>query len=236
MRKFKKMSDIILITGDRKGIGRQLSEHFLEKNRIVIGCSRSGSDLIHKNYTHFICDVSNEMEVKRLFQQIRTKYKGIDVIVNNAGLASMNHILTTPTETFQKLNEINFGGTFLVTREGSKLMRKKGGSIINFTTVASPLNLEGEAIYASTKAAIEKFSKIAAFELSSYNIRINCIGPTPILTDLIRTVPKNKIEELIQKQSIKRLGKFSDVINVIEFFISPSSSFISGQTIYLGGV
>lgn len=230
------MSKKILITGDRKGIGRHLSEFFLKNENEVIGCSRTGSDLEHPNYTHLICDVSNENEVKSLFKTIRKTHGDIDVIINNAGMASMNHLLTTPTSTFEKLINTNLKGTFLFTREGSRLMRKKGGNIVNFSTVASPLNLEGEALYASSKAAVEKFSKISAFELSKYGIRVNCIGPTPVYTDLIKAVPKDKIEELLKSQAIKRLGEFDDVVNVIKFFISDKSNFITGQTIYLGGV
>lgn len=230
------MNKKILVTGDRKGIGRKLSEYFLNSGNLVIGCSRSGSELMHENYLHLICDVSNEIDVKLLFKTIRKTYGEIDVLINNAGMASMNHILTTPITTFDKLINTNFKGTFLITREGSKLMRKNGGSIINFSTVASPLNLEGEAVYASSKTAVEKFSKISAFELSKFGIRVNCIGPTPVYTDLIKAVPKDKIDELLRSQAIKRLGEFDDVINVINFFISDKSNFITGQTIYLGGI
>ena len=148
----------------------------------------------------------------------------------------MNHLLVTPVSTFDKLVHTNLKGTFLFTREGSKIMRKKGGSIINFSTVASPLNLEGEAIYASTKAAVEKLTKISAHELSPYNIRVNCLGPTPIYTDLIKAVPKNKIDELLSNQAIKRLGTFADIKNVIDFYCSERSNFITGQIIFLGGV
>jgi Dehydrogenases with different specificities (related to short-chain alcohol dehydrogenases) len=72
--------------------------------------------------------------------------------------------------------------------------------------------------------------------LSRFNIRVNCIGPTPIYTDLIKTVPKNKIDELIERQAIKRLGNFNDILNVVDFFSNDKSDFITGQTIYLGGV
>ena len=230
------MSKIFLITGDRKGIGRQLAEHYLNLGNIVLGCSRNGSELKHKNYQHFICDVGEESSVKKMISQIRKKYKTIDVLINNAGMASMNHILTTPSETFDKLVSTNFKGTFLMLREGAKLMRKNGGNIINFSTVAAPLNLEGEAIYASTKSAVEKLTKITAHELAQYKIRVNAVGPTPIYTDLIKAVPKNKIQELISKQAIKRLGSFDDIKNIIDFYISEKSSFITAQTLFLGGV
>ena len=230
------MSKIYLITGDRKGIGRSLTEYYLSLGEKVIGCRGSGSDLKHDNYDHIICDVGDEESVKKLISIIKKKYQRIDILINNAGIASMNHILTTPVITFDKLVHTNLKGTFLFTREASKIMRKKGGSIINFSTVASPLNLEGEAIYASSKAAVEKLTKISAHELSNFKIRVNCIGPTPVFTDLIKVVPKNKIEKLISSQAIKRLGTFEDIKNVVDFFSSKKSNFITGQIIYLGGV
>ena len=79
-------------------------------------------------------------------------------------------------------------------------------------------------------------TKILAKELASYNITVNAIGPTPILTDLLKVVPKDKVEELLQKQAIKRLGSFEDIENVISFFLKDNSSYISGQILYLGGL
>ena len=91
-------------------------------------------------------------------------------------------------------------------------------------------------VYASSKSAIEKMSKIMAKELCSYNITVNTIGPTPIETDLIKVVPKDKVQDILDKQTIKRFGSFQDISNVIDFYISKKSSFITGQTIYLGGL
>jgi 3-oxoacyl-[acyl-carrier protein] reductase len=96
--------------------------------------------------------------------------------------------------------------------------------------------LEGEAIYAASKIAVEKLTKIMAKEVGNWGITINCIGPTPIDTDLIRAVPKNKIDKLLDQQAIKRLGSYGDVSNAIDFFIRKESSFITGQIIYLGGL
>ncbi len=228
---------IILITGSRKGIGYQLVQYYLNIGCIVIGCSRSESEVNHDNYTHYTLDVSDEEKVCMMFSDIRKKFGKLDVLINNAGMASLNHSLLTPVSTIKKLFDTNFLGTFIVSRQAVKLMQKnKFGRIINFSTVAVPLNLEGEAIYASSKAAIEQFTKIFSKEVSSMGVTINLIGPTPIQTDLIKAVPKAKIDELLNQQAIKRLGKFQDVINVIDFFIKRESNFITGQTIYLGGV
>ena len=149
----------------------------------------------------------------------------------------MNHLILTSLSSVKNIMTTNFIGTFLFLRETAKcMMRINSGRIINFSTVAVPLNLEGEAIYASSKAAIETLTKISAKELANYNITINTIGPAPVLTDLIKVVPKTKIDDLIKNQAIKKFAQFEDVINVINFYISKDSNLITGQTIYLGGV
>jgi 3-oxoacyl-[acyl-carrier protein] reductase len=228
---------VMLITGTRKGIGYQLVQYYLQKGCSVIGCSRSESDIKNDNYKHYILDVSNEGEVVEMYNDIRRVYGRLDVLINNAGMASLNHSLLTPVSTVKKLFDTNFLGTFLNSRQAVKLMQKnKFGRIINFTTVAVPLNLEGEAIYASSKSAVEQFTKVFSKEISSMGITINSIGPSPIQTDLIKAVPKTKIDDLLNQQAIKRLGDFNDVINVIDFFIKKESNFITGQNIYLGGV
>lgn len=231
------MDRIILITGSRKGIGRNLAEYFLSCNDIVIGCSRSESDLLHPQYHHYCMDVSNETSVKNIFSEIRAKWGKLDILINNAGTASLNHTILTPIETVKKLFSTNFEGTFLFSREAAKLMQKvKFGRIINFSTVAVPLNLEGEAVYAASKSAVEQLTRIMAKEVGSLGITVNAIAPTPVDTDLIKTVPSKKIDELIAHQAIKRKGNFDDVKNVIDFFIKKESDFITGQTIYLGGI
>jgi 3-oxoacyl-[acyl-carrier protein] reductase len=231
------MNLIVLITGTSKGIGQSLALFFLEKGCTVYGCSRGKSTIIHTNYFHAEMDVSNENDVKVLFHNIKKNSLKLDILINNAGAASMNHFLLTPLSTVERLFKVNFIGTFLFSREAAKLMGKnKFGRIINFSTVAVPLRLEGEAVYGAIKSAIVNITETLSKELAIYGITVNAIGPTPIYTDLIKTIPEKKINELINKQSIKRLGTFDDVINVIEFFIKPSSNYITGQTIYLGGI
>jgi 3-oxoacyl-[acyl-carrier protein] reductase len=228
----------VLITGSRKGIGRFLAETFLKRGHVVIGCSRGDTDLKDDLYDHFSCDVSDELSVIKLVREVSKRHGGVDVLINNAGVASMNHILSTPGETAKKLFDTNFLGTMFFCREVAKLMmrRKIRGRMVNFSTVASPISLEGEAVYAASKAAVQKFTQIAAKEFAPLGITVNCIGPTPVETDLIRAVPTNKIDLLLESQAIKRLGYKTDILNVIDFFIDEKSEFITAQTIYLGGV
>ncbi len=231
------MPKIFVITGTRKGLGRELCEYYLEKGFIVIGCSRGEASIVHENYNHYSLDVADEKNVVKMVRDVKRTYKKIDVLINNAGIASMNHVFLTPYSTVKNIFNTNFFGTFLFCREVGKVMIKnKSGRIVNFTTVATPLRLEGEAVYASSKAAIENFTEIVSREMAEFNITVNSVGPTPIPTDLIKNVPKEKMNSLIERQAIKRFGEFKDLVNVIDFFIDEKSEFVTGQKIYLGGV
>lgn len=232
------MNTVALITGTRKGIGKHLVEHLINDLNIeVIGCSRQQPDWNKKYYTHFCMDVSNENDVKNLMSFIWKKYKRLDVLINNAGIASMNLTMLTPFDTMQKIINTNLLGTMLVSREAAKLMvHNKYGRIINFGSVAGPMHIGGETTYGVSKDAISSFTKMFAYEVGSLGITCNCIAPTPIETDLIRGIPKDKLNELINSLAIKRLGTFEDIDNVVDFFINPNSNYITGQTIYLGGI
>ena len=227
----------IVITGTRKGIGKEMAEHYLAEGWQVVGCSRGEGSIEHDHYQHFARDVRDEDAVIAMARTIKTSHGNVDALLNNAGIASMNHALLTPASTVNRILQTNVVGTFLFCREMSKLMRRtNNGRIINFTTVAHPLNLEGEAIYAASKAAVESLTRILARELAELKITVNAIGPTPIETDLIRGVPQEKMDALLARQALGRMGKVRDVINAVDFYLREESDFITGQVLYLGGI
>lgn len=228
---------VIVITGARKGIGRGLAEHYVAEGWRVVGCSRGEPEEPLENYRHFCVDVADEAGVRDMFRAVRQEFGSVDALLNNAGVASMNHVLTTPLPSVRTILDTNVIGTFLFCREAAKLMPpKRGGRIVNFATVATPLKLEGEAMYAASKAAVVSLTEILARELAPRKITVNAVGPTPVMTDLIRSVPEEKMQRLLARQAIPRYGTFEDVLNVIDFFLRAESDFVTGQTIYLGGV
>src|SRR5262249_38951695 len=114
---------VMVITGTRKGIGRFLAEHYTQQGFEVVGCSREPSDLDCPGYHHHWVDAADEPAVKQLFLDVTRQLGRLDVLLNNAGTASLNHCLLTPLSTARKLMETNFLGTFLFCREGAKLMQ-----------------------------------------------------------------------------------------------------------------
>jgi len=227
---------VTLITGSRKGIGRFLVEHYVGQGHRVVGCSRGPMEETIPGYEHFCMDVSDEAAVKAMIAAVGEKYGRLDHVINNAGIAATGHILLTPLETILRVYKTNVIGSLLFCREGAKLMkRRRFGRIVNFSTVAVPLKLPGEAIYASSKAAITSLTQILASEFAPFGITVNTVGPTPVPTDLIGAMPADKVQKIIDRQPVQRPGTFADIANVIDFYLRPESSFVTGQVIYLGG-
>lgn len=228
---------VVLITGTRKGIGQSLAQHYLGQGYRVVGCSRRPAEFEAEGYVHYCTDVRSETAVRQLLADVRSRFGGLRVLINNAGTAAMNHALLTPLSTAKDILDTNVVGTFLLCREAAKLLRATPHArIVNLSTVAVPLRLEGEAVYAASKAAVEMLTRVLARELAPLGITCNAVGPTPIETDLIRRVPPQKIQRLLAAQAIHRLGRPEDVANVIDFFLRPESDLVTGQVLYLGGV
>lgn len=228
--------EVVLITGTSRGIGQELVRHFLAKGCIVEGCSRGAAPEELPGYTHQQVDVTDETAVAAMMRAVGRRHGRLDILVNNAGAASMNLALTTPGSTAERLMKTNFLGPFLVAREGARLMlRRRYGRIINLSTVAVPLELEGESVYAASKSALVTFTRVLAKELAPFGITCNLVGPGPIPTNLIAGVPAPKLQELLDRLPLGRFSTVADVANAIDFFAKPESAAITGQVLYLGG-
>lgn len=226
-----------MITGTTRGLGRSLCEHYLAQGDTVVGCARHPAAIDHDRYHHHVLSVADEAAVVSMVRQTARNHGGIDVLVNSAGIASMNLFMLTPVAKMREIYETNVMGCFVVSREVAKVMSRAGsGRIVNIGTIAVPLKLKGELAYASSKNAVVTMTRIMAEELAPHGVTCNAVGPGAIKTDLLKGVPDETVAALIEKQAIKRHCECSDVSNVIDFFIRPESDFVTGQVIYLGGV
>ncbi len=230
---------IIMITGTRTGIGKALAEHLLDVGHVVVGCSRRPATIEHPRYRHHEADLADVGQLKAVFRSVRQEYGKLDALVNNAGTSSMNHFMTTPDEVSRRIFDINFFAVLNCCREAVKLLRKsteKSSAILNVSTVAVPWAIEGQLSYSASKSAVEQLVRVMSKELSVFGIRVNGIGLPPVHTVLTRTVPRPKIDTLIARQAIPRQCTTADIIGPVEFLIGGQSEFITGETLFLGGV
>ena len=229
---------VILITGTSRGIGNFLAHHFLAENYFVIGCSRSASTISNDNYYHFNVDVSDENAVMGVFKYIRAERKRLDILINNAAInPAIVSAALLPYETIQKTYKVNVFAPMLFCREAVKIMgSKKFGRIINLGSMASKHEVPGEALYTSSKAALNAYTRVLAKEVNRQGITVNVVAPSAIRTELSEKINQAALAEVLSRNAINDYGSFEDVSNAIDFLIKEDSKSITGQIIFLGGV
>lgn len=225
---------VALVTGARKGIGRHLAEHLLGEGYQVVGCGRGAEGWQADRFEYHQTDVADETAVLALFRHVAARFGRLDVLVNNAALATMNHSLLTPVSVVEKLLRTNVTGTFLMSREAAKLMRRrKFGRIINLSSAVVPLRLSGESVYLASKSAVETLSQVMARELADQGITVNVVGPGPTATDMTRGVPADKLDALLKEFANPRLTTLAEISAAVADFLRPEHSAVTGQVRYL---
>jgi 3-oxoacyl-[acyl-carrier protein] reductase len=221
-----------LITGTTAGIGLSLATRLLADGWTVHGFARGEQSISHERFKGHAVDVTDESAVRAAVAVV-AKAGRIDLLVNNAGAASMNALLLTPGETAERLMRVNYLGAFHCLQAVGKVMvRQRSGLILNLTTVAVPLMLEGEAAYVASKAAVEALTRVAAAELAPQGVRVLAAGFGPVDTALTRAVPRGKLAEINQ-----RIGRpvGTTVPQAVDFLVAliGDASVSSGSVRYL---
>jgi len=224
---------LAIITGASKGIGYFLSEQLVSKGYKVLNISRTKSNL--KEVINYEFDLSNFDKIPSLVKEIVKDHGSPYLLINNAGIASMNHTLLMKNSKVVDIINLNLVSPIILTKEIAKFMIKGEGKILNISSVAVPLLLEGEAVYAASKSGLEIFSKIFAKELSNVSVEVTSLGLTPIATDLIKNVPQDKIKKIIEMQPIRKEYTKIDVWKFLEKFLNDKKQLLNGTTNYLGG-
>lgn len=225
---------MIIVTGASKGLGHAITERLVEKGEEVIGLARNTNGM---SVEAIECDVSDYSSVKSASREVKLMKKPVKAFINVAGVASMNMAVTTDEATVQKLIQTNLVGTIYCCQLFAPLMlRQKHGSFINFSTIAVALALKGESVYAASKAGVESFSRTFAREMADFNVRVNCIAPGPIRTDLLRGITDSQIEKITSQQVLPKQFQKSDVCDLVELLIDEKALSLSGQVLNIGGV
>lgn len=231
-------SQTILITGASRGLGLALARHLCETGTQVIGLSRSGSKFQHTNYIDKRADLTVEKDVVDLFLDLRLEKHRLDVLINNAGCKADSLVALTSSQQADEMMQTNFLGTFRITREAVKIMkRQRFGRIINISSMAVPLGSNGAGIYAATKAAIDQFSYSLARECASDDITVNTVGISIYDdSDMVNSLGPQQLE-IVRTALLKPAAlNIQEVAHAVQFFTSPQAAKITNQVVYFGGL
>ncbi len=180
-------------------------------------------------------DITNADAVKQMFDHAKTRFGGVDVIVNNAGVMTTQPISEMSDAVYDAMMDTNVRGTFNMLREGAKRLRNDG-RVINFSTTALHLKLPGYAVYNATKAAVEAMTGVYAKELRGRNITVNAVAPGPVATELfLNGKTDEQIAQFSKMPPIERLGQPEDISGVVSFLAGPDSGWVNGQTLRANG-
>lgn len=235
-----------VVTGANSGIGLQISKLFLEEGAQVVLSGRNKTALetetnkLGENAHPIVSDVTNLNQIENLFDETKNLLGSIDVLVANAGIATVKPFADTTEEDFDKQVDTNFKGAFFTIKQALPLM-KEGGSIILISSIANTRGYEGMSVYGPTKSAVRGLTRTLARELSAKNIRVNCISPGPIDTPVFEKM--GLPEEHVQRTkdafaSMVPLGRMGTVQEIAEgalFLASDKSSYITGIDLAIDG-
>ena len=228
---------VALVTGSRRGIGRLLTEHLLGRHMTVVGFARGEASIDHPRYSHYQVDISDPGEVQEAFAKLAQSSKSLHILINNAGVATSMHAMMMSPSSADAMLRTNLLGSYMVSREAAKLMRKsKWGRIINIGSMAAKLEPVGGSIYAVTKAGLSTLANVLAKELATFGITCNTINVTAIETDMLNGLSAEWVRSTLELLPLPRLATPDDLFNVVDFLISERSSYITAQTIGLGGI
>lgn len=235
-----------LITGASRSIGRQCALT-LAKNGFDIAINYKNSDECAESLKREIealgvravcikADVADSAQVKAAVQKAIDALGSIDVLVNNAGIAQQKLFTDITDEDFRRMFAVNVDGVFYMCREVLPYMiNKKSGSIINISSMWGEVGASCEVHYSASKAAVIGLTKALAKEVGLSGIRVNCVSPGFIKTDMNNLIDEDTTESIREETPLYRLGEATDIANAVLFLAQDSSSFITGQVIGVNG-
>lgn len=236
----------VLITGASGGIGKAAARLFAQNGyRVAVGYCR-GADraqalceaLRQNGFTAqaFYADVTSQSDVKAMFGSIAQVFGGVDVLVNNAGIAQQKLFTDITDAEFERMFAVNVGGVFHCCREAIPYMvHQKAGKIINISSVWGVCGASCEVHYSASKAAVIGLTKALAKELGPSGICVNCIAPGVIDTPMNSCLDSQTMQALAQDTPLLRIGTPEDVAQAICFLASPAADFITGQVLCTDG-
>lgn len=239
---------IAIVTGATKGIGVAIAKEYAQEgakvvlagrtenlgNEVVAEIRQNGGDAIM-----VVCDMSKTSDINSLVAKTVAHYGGVDIVVNNAGVNHSANILDITEEDWDWVMSVDLKGSFFLGQEAARVMIDQGrrGSIINISSVMAVLALADQIPYCAAKGGVNQMTKAMALALIEKGIRVNAVGPGPVMTELMERVVHNKekYDQLMERLPIGYIASCEEIARVCVFLASEDSSYIIGQCIYPDG-
>ena len=234
----------VLITGATRGIGKAILEAFNDDYLIIgTGTSEESLSRISENLKllkiegkAFKLDLNDRQSIKDLSVSLDKKEIYPDILINNAGITRDNIMLRMQEDEWDDVINIHLNGQYLLIKSFlKKMVKNRWGRIINISSTSAALGNKGQANYAAAKAGIEAMSRSLARELGSRNINVNCVAPGFIETDMTKEISKGNEDFFASQIPLGRLGKSSEIAEVVHFLASDQANYITGQTLHVNG-
>lgn len=235
------MNKKVLITGGSRGIGKACVKHFSSLGDNVAFIYNKSHDeakkLSEETGAFMICaDISTPDGVKKAMDEAIAHFGKIDILVNNAGISHIGLISDMTDDEWKNILDVNLSSMFLMCREVSKhMVREHSGSIVNIGSVWGRCGASCEVAYSATKAGVRGLTLSLAKELGTSNIRVNCVEPGVIMTDMNSCHSEETLLELKEETPLMKLGDPMDVARAVYFLSSDDASFITGQILGVDG-
>ncbi len=231
------LNKIALVTGGSSGIGKGICEDLLARGFTVIGLARRDCGINHDYFINYEVDLTNTQDTKTVAADITANYD-VTHLVNNAGVIRPALVEDVETDDLMDLTRLHMGSALILMQAVLPAMKKaRYGRVVNMSSRAV-VGLQERTSYAATKAAMISMTRTWALELGQHGITVNTIAPGPVVTEMFTDVMSEESEraqKLADSLPVKRLGTVEDLAHATWFFLSPESSFITGQTLFVCG-
>jgi NAD(P)-dependent dehydrogenase (short-subunit alcohol dehydrogenase family) len=239
---------VAIITGTTKGIGVAVAKEFAKEGAKVVGTGRTvelGQEVVEEiraegGEAMFVqCDVSQKAQIDHLVKETVDRYVTIDIVVNNAGVNHSADFFDITEEDWDWVMGVDLKGTFLLSQAAARVMvdQEKPGVIVNVSSVMAVLALADQIPYCAAKGGVNQLTKAMALSLIDRGIRVNCVAPGPVMTELMQRVVHNeqKHQQLMDRLPIGYIASCEEIARAIVFMASDDASYFVGQTIYPDG-
>ena len=238
----KLMNKVAFVTGAGQGMGRAIVRHFAEQGAWVVAADinlEAAWETIEglgDKALAVSCNVADSDSVATAMAAVQARFGRFDVLVNNAGIGSIDAFAQTPDEHWQRVIGVNLTGTFFCSREAVKLMLAAGtpGVVINISST-SALTGEGPSHYCAAKAGVMGLTRSMARELAANGIRVNTIVPGPTNTPMMADIPDDWMQSMLKAIPLGRMGETDEIARVAAFLASDDAAFITGQNLAVNG-